>query len=182
MTKKIQDIWSDVRKGDLGAWRTLVTHYEALVNTVALRTGLSESDAEDCSQNVWISLYRNRHSIKDPLLLAAWLIRTTRRRAVRMQQQRRHHSQVDAAMAAVDEAPLPDEEVMRLQQQTHLEIALAHLDERCRHIIELLFLAPKSKSYDQIARELGIPPNSLGPTRTRCLNKLRKILDDLGYL
>lgn len=78
--------------------------------------------------------------------------------------------------------PLPDDELLSLERQAHIEIAMRRLDGRCRQLVEALFFAPSDKSYKDIAGALGIPANSLGPTRTRCLNKLRKILIEIGYL
>lgn len=81
-----------------------------------------------------------------------------------------------------DEAPsatLPDEELERL---THLKLGLSQLDKRCSEVLKSVFLASPDKKYRDIAADLGMPPNSLGPTRMRCLKKLRKILEVLGYL
>lgn len=74
----------------------------------------------------------------------------------------------------------PEDELIRLERQALLEVAVAQLDDRCRTLIESLFYSPKDKSYRQIANELGIPPNSLGPIRSRCLKRLKKILDEMG--
>jgi len=85
--RTIIDIWQGVLQGDPPSWRTIVERYEALVFTVARRAGLTRADAEDCAQHTWLSLYRTRHTIKDPVALPAWLIRTTHRRALRMAKQ-----------------------------------------------------------------------------------------------
>jgi DNA-directed RNA polymerase specialized sigma24 family protein len=82
----------------------------------------------------------------------------------------------------VSKSPLPDEDVALLERQAHLEHALSLIDPRCRTLLAELFFAPEERSYRDIARKLRIPVNSLGPTRIRCLKKLKKILEELGYL
>lgn len=180
--QNITDIWDKVCDGDSQAWELLVIRYEALVHTVGRRMGLSATEAEDCAQHTWISLYRNRRAVRDPHRLAMWLIRTTRRRAQRMVQQRSRTVRVQFDPETPSMDPLPDDELLSLERQAHIEIAMRRLDGRCRQLVEALFFAPSDKSYKDIAGALGIPANSLGPTRTRCLNKLRKILIEIGYL
>ena len=80
------------------------------------------------------------------------------------------------------ETTLPDEELLRLERYGQLITALAHLDARCRTLLHAVFLSPEEMSYRDIAKELGIPVNSMGPTRKRCLNKLKKILTEMEYL
>ena len=84
MKKDLSQIWNEILSDDKDSWKELVIRYQPLVMTVALRTGLSNSDAEDCSQHTWISLYKNRDRIADPLRLPSWLIKTTNRRAMRI--------------------------------------------------------------------------------------------------
>ncbi len=181
MTQSVTDIWNRVRADDHRAWKLLVRKYDALVNTVAMRCGLVGADVEDCAQHTWVTLYRCRKSIKDPKALPKWLMQTARRRAVRMLQNSGRVSAV-SDVNAVDPQPLPDEELQRLERRQELEEAMSYLDDRCRRLIEALFFSPQGRSYAEIARELGIPPNSLGPIRSRCLARMRQILDDLGYL
>lgn len=82
----------------------------------------------------------------------------------------------------VDGNPLPDEELVQLEQQSHLETAIRELSPRCRELVELMFFEPEDSSYQEIADKLGIATNSLGPLRRRCLNALRKILIRNGFL
>lgn len=179
MADSIYKIWQRILDDDATAWRELVRRFEALVNTVALRCGLDSGDAEDCAQHVWMSLYRNRHALRDPGRLPKWLIMTTRRRSIRIAGQ----NQRDKA-GRQDHTPsqctvLPDQQIEQLELQAELEMALMQLDERCQALLRALFLAPREKSYREIAVELGIPINSIGPIRARCLARLRRALDDL---
>ena len=177
----IEHIWKSVLAGDVHAWGELVRVYAALVNTVARRVGLKSLDAEDCAQHTWMSLYRNRRVIKDPQALPAWLIRTTHRQAVYLYKRRIRASEAESDRAIEPQLTLPDEEVHRLEQQAIIELALNRLDKRCKSLLQQLFFASDEKSYLQIARELGIAPNTMGPLRSRCLKRLRRILDEMGF-
>jgi RNA polymerase sigma factor (sigma-70 family) len=185
MIPDLPSIWSRVLQGDDSAWQQLVDGYSGLIYTVALRTGLSTADAEDCAQQTWLALYRNRRKIKDPEALPAWLIKTTHRRA--MQLYRKYASQPPMAGVdlnpnlQIDNAALPDEIMAELESRAVLEAAVAQLDGRCKKLVTWLFLSPGKISYNDVSRRLGVKPNSLGPLRSRCLNKLRKILKDMGY-
>ncbi len=181
MTQSVVDIWDRIQSDDHRAWKLLVQKYDALVNTVAMRCGLNGADVEDCAQHTWVALYRCRKSIKDPKALPKWLMQTARRRAVRMLQSSRGTTAAEDGIAT-DPRPLPDEELLQLERRQELEEAMSYLDDRCQKLIEALFFSPQGSNYADIARKLGIPANSLGPIRSRCLARMRQILDDLGYL
>jgi RNA polymerase sigma factor (sigma-70 family) len=181
MKRSDSDIWEGILSGDAGAWRELVRKYQALVNTVALRAGLSMADAADCFQQTWVSLYEHRHRLQDPDRLSAWLVTTARREAIRLSQRSRRDVAAEAAGELADEGPLADEQMVQLERQAHLEAAVAQLDDRCARLVELLFFAPEDWSYERIAEKLDISFNSLGPIRQRCLNRLKKILVESGY-
>jgi RNA polymerase sigma factor (sigma-70 family) len=181
VTYKIHDIWEGVIDSDPRAWRLLVEQFAGLVQAVALQVGLSGGDAEDCAQQTWIALYRNRRAIRDPKTLPAWLIKTTRRRAVKMIKRLVRESSMAPELDPALDRPLPDQEVLALERQVILDNALRQLDPRCRKVLSELFLSPESKSYDEIARSLGLAANTLGPLRSRCLKKLQGVLKKMGY-
>ena len=181
MTDNINEVWRLVLAGDIRAWERLVRQYAALVHTVARRVGLSQIDAEDCAQHTWLSLFRNRRAIKEPKALPAWLIRTTHRQAVYLFKKRVRVSEAETERALQPQLELPDDEIHRLEQQVLIEQALGCLDKRCRRLVEQLFFAPDDHSYKEIAKSLGVAPNTLGPLRSRCLNKLRRILHEMGF-
>ncbi len=156
--------------------------YAGLVNTVARRVGLSAYDAEDCGQHTWIALYRNRRVIRDPARLPGWLALTTRRQAVRMLQRQYRESDMLAEAPPTEGTVLPDEDLVRIELQDALEHAVAQLDERCREVLIALFLDPENVSYQDIADRLGLSPNTMGSLRSRCLKKLRSILEEMGYV
>jgi RNA polymerase sigma factor (sigma-70 family) len=82
----------------------------------------------------------------------------------------------EEALAVVDEALLPDETLVRLEDQHRIRTALADLDPRCRQLLTMLYYEPEPLPYSAIAAALGTPEGSIGPTRARCLKKLLKLV------
>lgn len=175
------EIWTDVLAGHDSAWKELVRRYEALVYAVASRANLSYGDVADCFQNTWVLLYQNRKKIQDPARLSAWLVTTAKREALRLRRKSQRFSPLDESPDLIDSSDLPDTELESIQQQHLLERSLAEIDERCRRLLQALFFEPEKVSYDEIARSLGVSPNTLGPARRRCLERLKKILTEFGY-
>lgn len=182
MNQYVHELWARVRLGDQAAWSELIIRYAALVYTVARRAGLPAFDADDCAQHTWLALYRNRHTIKDPSKLPAWLILTTKRQALRMLRQQQHRKNSPLDVTLPDPAIPPDDELLLLELQDALQHAIEQLDARCQKLITSLFLAPESVSYTDIAKALKVSTNAVGRMRSRCLRRLRKILVAMGYL
>jgi len=179
MIPELRRLWKRVLAGDTAAWRKLVDSYSALVFTVARRTGLSEADAEDCAQDVWLTLYRSKRSLKDPQAIPAWLIRTTHRRAIALAL-RSHRAGIRGDGGQAADPKLPDHELLAIEREFLVREALRRLDPRCRLLVESLYFHKDQTSYKQLSTEIGISPNGLGPLRSRCLAKLAKILKNLG--
>lgn len=155
--------------------------YAGLVNGVARRVGLSTADAEDCAQHTWLSLFRRRRHIQDPVSIPAWLIRTAHRQAVAIARSRGRYAPGLSLDSAADRSALPDARLEEQELQTHLEAALRRLNPRCRKLLTSLYLADESGSYRDLARAMNLKPNSLGPLRSRCLKQLADIMKKMGY-
>ena len=166
--------------GDDGAWEELVDRYGRLVYTVPRRLGLSEVDAEDVFQNVFVTLLRSLGSLRDQTRLSAWLITTTRRESWKIGRAgaRRGEDELDDALPAADPAVL--DEVLRWEREEGVRQAMRRLDDRCRALLTALFLEPETPNYEAISARLGLPVGSIGPTRARCFKKLDVILRELG--
>jgi RNA polymerase sigma factor (sigma-70 family) len=174
------------RRGDTFAWETLSTRYRRLIYNVGRRVGLDKEQAADVCQNVFAILVRNLDRIEQPAHIGAWLMTTTRHEAWKLHQRERASGMTmsyDAheVNAPTDDALLPDEQLLRLEEQHKVAIAVAALDERCRKLLTLLFYRPDPAPYAQVAATLGIPEGSIGPLRGRCLRKLRGILNDMEF-
>lgn len=181
MSQNDIELWKQIMKGSADAWGELVMRYQALVYAIPSRSGLSMPDCGDCFQQTWLSLYENRKKIKDPSRLSAWLVTTAKRETQRLLRLAKSDPDNPETEEHADPALLPDEELIQLERQTQLEIAIKELEPRCRKVVEAFFFSPEKLSYDDIAKSLGIAPNSLGPVRRRCLERLRNILIELGF-
>jgi RNA polymerase sigma factor (sigma-70 family) len=181
VSRNITDIWTEVLEGDPDAWEELVLRYAPFVYTICRRCGLSEADAQDCSQQTWMALYTGRHRVKNPLKLPGWLMRTASRKARRMRLRAvsdiKRHQYLKNDMTV----ELPDEHIIQIQRNAQLELALEQLDERCRRLLTAIFFSPANESYRDVAQTLKVAVNSMGPMRSRCLKKLKQILSDMGY-
>ena len=172
-----QELWSAIASGDARAWELLVRRYEALIYTIATRMGLSMQDAADCFQQTWLLLYKSRKSISQPERLSAWLTTTAKREALRIRRRARPDVDIESVPAPADLNPTADAELEALEERARLEAAIGRLDERCARLVHALFFDPQERSYDEIARDMGIPRNSMGPVRGRCLGRLKQLLD-----
>lgn len=183
MARSDSDIWADVMSGHAAAWAELVKKYEALVYTVPLRAGLSQMEMADCFQQTWVQLYTHRERIQDPSRLSAWLVTTAKREALRVRRRARmEQTDFDFTTEADDEDRHPDRLLEQLELQTNLQVAIGQIDERCQKLLRLLFFSPQDTSYEAVARALNISSNALGPARRRCLERLKKVLLENGYL
>jgi RNA polymerase sigma factor (sigma-70 family) len=164
------------RNGDEPAWTALVERYAPLIWSICRKYWLDDSDAADVGQNVWLHLVDQSDKIRDPVALPGWLVTITRRECERTSRsaQVRH-----ATGYALDTAQIPDdqastaEQVLVAERHAALRQALAHLPSCCQRLLVLLIEDPPIP-YAEISTTLGIPVGSIGPTRLRCLDKLRR--------
>ena len=175
---------SACRRGDQLAWERLIRRYQRLIYAIPLRAGLDEDHAAEIFQDVFTTLFEKLNDIEQPEKLHAWLVTTARRKTLHAISKAvvRQHWHVPAdepaqlATSIMDEAPLPDEQLVILEEQHRIRTTLSSMDERCRTLLEMLFYAPEPPSYADVAARLGIPEGSIGPTRARCLAKLLRLL------
>lgn len=176
--------------GDGTAWTALVQRYQRLVYAIVRRIGLDEQAAADVFQTVFTRLIEHLPRIADPSRLQAWIVTTAKREALlqRKRGQRtesitRHANRGDGADSDGSEWDIADdttgaEEAMAdLQQLNQVRAGIDRLDDRCRELLLLLFGDEDSKlPYEEVARRLSISVGSIGPTRSRCLDKLRRLV------
>jgi len=172
------------RQGDESSWVALVDRYQRLIYSIPRRAGLNEDQAGEVFQEVFATLVQKLNDISDPDRLHAWLVTTARRKTWRFMLKERvlhtgkaHESDDEELSVMVDEAPLPDEVLRRLEEQNRVRQALLSLDERCQKLLTMLYYEPEPPSYAEIAAAFGTSEGSIGPTRARCLKKMLQLLE-----
>jgi RNA polymerase sigma factor (sigma-70 family) len=176
-TPSVTALVTSARNGDRHAWDELFERYAPLIWSICRRYRLSQMDADDVGQNVWLQLVGHLAALREPAALPGWLATTTRReccRVLRMTQQQqapdrwRDDAGIADAMTGTVEA-----ELLRIERSAALREALAQLPPDSRRLITLLIQDPPVP-YAEISVKLGIPVGSIGPHRARCLEKLRR--------
>lgn len=178
--------------GDAAAWQLLVDRYARLVHATAAGHRLAAQEVEDVAQDAFVALAQHLHEIEEPERLSAWLVTTTRRLSWRAVQRGRREAAEDleavadgaaAAAAPLRALALPSLETLLHEwaRQEALQAGMGGLGERCRRLLALLFLDSAEPSYEEISAQLGLPQGSIGPTRNRCLQQLRSLLEGLGW-
>jgi RNA polymerase sigma factor (sigma-70 family) len=158
-------------EGDDRAWREIVDRHAALVFSIAKRAGLDRDEREDAFQTVMTILVREVPRFRDGQSLVKWLITTTQRESWR---RARRANRTPTPIAGETSTNSHDPE--RLEREHAVRLAFARLGERCQSLLRALVTEPGAPSYEQVANRLGMPIGSLGPTRARCLDRLREIL------
>ncbi|HEY3563136.1 MAG TPA: sigma-70 family RNA polymerase sigma factor [Kribbella sp.] len=163
--------------GDQGAWSRLVDHYARLVWAVTRSFRLSDSDAADVSQMVWLRLLEHINRV-DPERVGAWLVVTTRRECLRVLAFRKRVLLTYEATAFEEVAgdqPELDADLLAGERADDVRRALESLPDRWQQLLGMLMADPPVP-YAEISATIGIPIGSIGPIRGRCLDKLRLLL------
>jgi RNA polymerase sigma factor (sigma-70 family) len=166
-----------VRAGDQQAWVVLCDRYTNLLWSVARSMGLSRADAADAVQTTWLRLVERLDSVREPEHLGSWLVTTLRRESMVML---RRSARVRLGSAdGWEDLPAagdpPDEALLREERDVALWKAFRALTPRCQSLLRVLMADPPP-SYAEVSASLHIPVGSIGPTRQRCLDLLRKIM------
>lgn len=173
-------------QGEAWAWEALVDRYRRLVYSIPLRVGLSPEDAADVFQTVFTLLLKRAHTLRDPQGLAKWLITTAKRESWNVSRKRTREPANDEAVAVLmdSQEQVADTRVEEglWMDQAMIREGLGQLGGRCQELLELLYYDEGEPSYQDISQRLGMPVGSIGPSRTRCLGKLRTILEALGMV
>lgn len=165
------------RNGDTQAWHALVERYAPLIWSICRQYRLGDADAQDVSQDIWLHLVRHLDTLRDPAALPGWLATTTRRACERkVRATSGPHAAgylLDADILPDKRAATPDQELLEAERHAALREALAALPPSGRQLIAMLTADPPVP-YTEISARLGIPVGSIGPTRRRCLDKIRR--------
>jgi RNA polymerase sigma factor (sigma-70 family) len=170
--------------GQQTAWESLLSRYERLIYHTALQTGMTSDEAADVFQAVCLIWLEELGRLRNPEQLGAWLVTTTRRECwARLKRNRAVEGEDLETLLGRTAAPDESPEALAAQNEDANAVrqALRQLPEPCHTLLELFFYNPNQLSYSDIARQLKMSINSLGPIRNRCLTKLKEILREAGW-
>lgn len=162
--------------GDEQAWNAIIARFAPLVWSVCRAFRLSEAEAADVSQTVWLRTVERLGSIRVPAALPGWLSTTTRHECLRIAASHKLTvSIIDEGTFAADsqEAASIDAELLAVERRAVVRECLAQLPSTCRQLLVALS-RDEHRSYGDISLELAMPVGSIGPTRQRCLQRLKR--------
>jgi RNA polymerase sigma factor (sigma-70 family) len=162
--------------GDQDAWHKLVVKYIPLVFTIVRRYRLTQTDAQDVSQTLWLRLLEHLDDVRDPMALPGWIGVTTKNETLRLLKARSRSVQVDPLSSPIldrgTDGKASDEDLLRSERRQMVRDGLDELAPKQRALLLLLVQDPPL-TYQEISRLLDIPVGSIGPTRARYLDSLR---------
>ena len=166
-------------RGDMQAWERLVDQFSRLIWSITVEYRLLESDAADVAQTTWLRLLEHIDRIEYPDRVGSWLAATARNECLRNLAGRKrvvlaHDDEILMGMVAAS-SPEVDERILANERDQVVRDALSRLPRRWQRLLELLMADPPA-SYADISSELNLPVGSIGPTRGRCLARLRVLL------
>ena len=172
---------------DARAWEVLVRRQERLIASIAYKFKLTNADASDVFQAVCLTLFQQLPQVRNRGKLSSWVITVAVRECWKLRQRQSRTDSLDdpdwaeAVDPANEDHLLMQASVLQLEEQQLLRRALETLPERCQRLLTELFYAAEPKPYTELSTLLGLPVPSIGPTRARCLAKLKESLEKNGF-
>lgn len=171
-------------KGDQAAWADLVEKYKNLIYSIPSKLGMYD-EAADIFQSVCVDLLSDLPKLREPKALPKWLMQVSYHKCLQHRSRARRQVQIEdedaERLPGNSDSPLPEEMLVQLQREQMVRDVVAGLPDRCGRMVHMLFYETPSRPYQQIARELGIATGSIGFIRGRCLTRLRKQLEQMGF-
>jgi RNA polymerase sigma factor (sigma-70 family) len=182
--------WNDTRlvkeclHGNEEAWSLLIDKYKALIYSIPVKYGLPSQEAADVFQATCAELLLRLPELREPRALPKWLMQVAHHECYRWkrQQQRMVSRDADPDLPEPETPPIAESVIQQTQEEQMLREAMSSLTPQCRRLVELLFFEMPARSYVDVAKELGLAVGSIGFTRQKCMDRLRRQLDALGFL
>jgi RNA polymerase sigma factor (sigma-70 family) len=163
--------------GDQEAWNEIIERYAPLVWSICARYRLERQDKDDVGQTVWLLLVENIGGLREPAALPGWLATTTRNECLRILRSARRNDfdglPADDQMPADADAQMIEQELIKAERNVALRAAFAELPPNCYELLSMLISDPPP-AYAHVSEKLGMRVGSIGPTRSRCIDRLRR--------
>jgi RNA polymerase sigma factor (sigma-70 family) len=166
-------------------WNLLIDKYKNLIFSIPLRYGFSREEAADIFQAVCLDLIQELPKLRDLKALPKWLMQVTAHKCFHRKRQNSRLASQDDEESAISEMSVPAEAEINLheiEEEQILREAIAGLSTRCRELIHMLFYEEPKRPYQQVAAILGLATGSIGLQRQKCLDCLKKRLEDVGFV
>jgi RNA polymerase sigma factor (sigma-70 family) len=169
--------------GDEAAWTKLVDKYRNLIFSVPLRYGAGRDDAADVFQAVCVELFHELPRLRNIDSLRPWLMTVAAHQSFHWKQSQRRKQAREVEGIETDDLPavLPPEIAAEIEREQLVREAILRLPARCQEMMRLLFWEHPPLTYAEVARRLGLATGSIGFIRGRCLDRLQKALEELGF-
>ena len=169
--------------GDEDAWAALIDKYKALIYSIPIKYRMPPQEASDVFQSVCIELLTRLPDLREPKALPAWLMQVTHHQCYRWkyQQQRVVSRDSETGVPEPEIPPMAESLVRQTQEEQILRGAISGLAPQCQKLIAALFFESPARPYAEIASELGLAVGSIGFTRQKCIERLRRSLQKMGF-
>lgn len=169
--------------GQEAAWSLLIDKYKALIYSIPVKYGLPPQEAADIFQGTCMELLARLPELKEPRALPKWLMQVAHHKCYhwKRQQQRIVSRDGETELPEPETPPIAEALVRQTQEEQMLREAIANLSPRCQKLVKMLFFETPARPYNEIARELNLAVGSIGLTRQKCIERLRKHLDEMGF-
>lgn len=187
--KKPPGEWTDTRlvkeclAGNEDAWSALVDKYKALIFSIPIKYQMPQQEAADVFQAVCMELLASLPDLREPKALPAWLIQVTHHQCFRWKRQQQRVVSSDSE-TGIPEAEIPamaESLIRQTQEEQILRESILSLAPQCQKLVAALFFESPARPYAEIAAELGLAVGSIGFTRQKCIERLRKSLQKKGF-
>ena len=181
------ETWTDLRlvraclDGSEDAWNAILDKYKRLIYSIPIKHGFSPEDASDIFQSVCVELLKELPRLREPRALAGWLIKVTAHKCFHWQRTESRYVKTENPPAPVFEGPDLDELLDAVEREQMLRDAMGSLTARCKKLVSMLFFDFPPTPYDAVAKKLGLARGSIGFIRRRCLDRLKRNLEERGY-
>jgi len=180
--------WEDARlvdaclKGDERAWTAVIAKYKNLIYSIPFKYGASSEDAADIFQSVCLELFHELPRLRNVQNLRPWLLTVAAHEAFRWKRRRRRRNLHESDPIEEDTAVvMPAAVVADVEREQAVREAVRQLPSRCREMVQMLFYEHPRVAYVEVARRLGLAVGSIGFVRGRCLKRLQRALEEIGF-
>lgn len=170
-------------RGEQAAWDEMVGRYQRLIFAIPRRAGLTEDQAADVFQDVFLTLFEKIGEIEQPDRIRSWMVTTAKFKTWAVVRSSKGlyspatEEEMETEMANIrDQTRLADDILIELEEQHLIRTALLELEERCQQILSMIYLRDPAATYVEVAEAINVGESSISPLRSRCLKKLERVL------